>query len=149
MRLREELPEFSSDVEWLNGQVTKGNLIGEVPTLVHFWSISCHLCENTFGIIAKWKKLYGENFNLVGIHMPRSKDDLNDRLIREMANRLRMSHPIGLDHNLNVTKKYGNRVVPAFYLFDKHGLLRHVQSGENGFKLLEKRLMLLMNERGK
>ncbi|MFJ8066542.1 TlpA family protein disulfide reductase [Psychrobacillus sp. NPDC096426] len=147
MRLREELPEFSTDMKWLNGHVTKANLIGEVPTLVHFWSISCHLCENTFRIIAKWKNTHGKKFQLVGIHMPRSKDDINNALIHEKANQLNMTNPIALDHDLIVSKEYANRTVPSFYLFDKHGLLRHVQSGENGFKLLEKRLILLMNER--
>ncbi|WP_144509426.1 redoxin domain-containing protein [Bacillus sp. FJAT-22090] len=149
MRLREELPEFSGDLEWMNGHVTKANLIGGVPILVHFWSISCPLCENIFGTISKWKKVYGDNFQLVGVHMPRSKDDINNKLIRQTADRLDMKNPICLDHKLIVTKKFQNRIVPSFYLFDKKGLLRHVQSGENGLKMLEKRLILLMKEQKK
>lgn len=149
MRLREELPEFSGDLEWINGHVTKENVIGKVPILVHFWSISCHSCENTFKIITQLNKKYGDNFQVIGVHMPRSKDDINNKLIKQTADRLNIKNPVCLDHSLSVTKNFQNRIVPTFYLFDKKGLLRHVQSGENGFKMLEKRLILLMNEQKK
>lgn len=149
MRLRDELPEFSKDLKWLNGHVTKTKIIGEVPILVHFWSVSCHQCVNTFGMINRWKKIYGEKFKLIGVHMPRSKDDVNNILIKEKAEQLQMTNPICLDHELNVSKQFQNRVVPSFYLFDQSGLLRHIQSGENGLRMLEKRLILLMSEQKK
>ena len=57
-----------------------------------------------------------------------------------------MTNPIYLDHDLVVSRKFQNRIVPSFYLFDKKGLLRHIQSGEKGFKMLEKRLVLLMKD---
>ncbi|WP_342600503.1 TlpA disulfide reductase family protein [Psychrobacillus sp. FSL H8-0483] len=146
MRLREELPEFSRTTQWMNGNVTKLNLIGEVPILVHFWSVSCHVCEGAFKIINDWKRIYGDKFKLVGVHMPRSKEDVNNRLIQAKAFQMNMTNPICLDHNLEITQKYQNRVVPTYYLFDKQGLLRHIQIGELGLKMLEKRLVLLMNE---
>lgn len=146
LRLREELPEFSSDMEWLNGSVTKEKLIGEVPLLVHFWSVSCHLCENTYGIINRWKKTYGDKFQLVGIHMPITKEDVDKTLIKQKAKRMNMTNSIYLDHDLVVSDRFQNRIVPSFYLFDKKGLLRHIQSGESGFRMLEKRLVLLMKD---
>lgn len=146
MRLREGLPEFSRTTQWMNGYVTKSNLIGEVPILVHFWSVSCHVCEGAFKTINDWKNIYGDKFKLVGVHMPRTKDDVNNRLIQAKASRMNMTNPICLDHDLEITRKFQNRIVPTYYLFDKQGLLRHIQSGEHGLNMLEKRLVLLMNE---
>ena len=45
MRLRQPMPEISGATEWLNGEFTRNQLVGEKPTLIHFWSISCHLCK--------------------------------------------------------------------------------------------------------
>ena len=146
MRLREELPEFSRNNEWINGYETKENLIGDVPILVHFWSVSCHACEGVFATINNWKKVYSDKFKLIGVHMPRTKEDVNNGLIQAAVARMNMTNSICLDHNLEISDKFQNRIVPSYYLFDKNGLLRHIQSGELGLKMLEKRLVLLMKE---
>lgn len=36
MKLRQPMPELTGAKEWLNGEVTKEQLIGEKPTLIHF-----------------------------------------------------------------------------------------------------------------
>ncbi|MEI4771807.1 TlpA disulfide reductase family protein [Psychrobacillus sp. FJAT-51614] len=147
MKLREELPEFYRDLQWINGKQTKEQLIGELPLLVHFWSVSCSLCKGSMETINKWKGLYSGKFNIVSVHMPRKQEDINDVLIKTIIKQWKMSHSVCLDHNLNVTKAFQNRIVPSFYLFDKNGLLRHIQSGENGMYMLEKRLTHLMKEK--
>ena len=43
MKLREQMPELAGAVEWFNGELSKEELVGEKPTLIHFWSVSCHL----------------------------------------------------------------------------------------------------------
>ena len=149
MRLREELPEFSRDLQWINGRVTKEQIIGEVPVLIHFWSVSCNFCKNSAGTINKWKNLYSGRFKIVSVHMPRLEVDKDDQLIQSTASLWKMTHPICIDHDLIVTKAFQNRIVPAFLLFDKNGLLRHSQSGENGMQMLERRLTQLMNEQKK
>lgn len=45
MKLREQMPELVGATTWLNGEVTKAELVGKKPTLIHFWSVSCHLCK--------------------------------------------------------------------------------------------------------
>lgn len=147
MKLREELPDFSRDIKWMNGKQTKEQLIGEVPLLVHFWSVSCNLCKTSVEKINKWKVLYSGKFKIVSVHMPRKQEDIDEQLIQVLTKKWNMSHPVCLDHQLIVTKAFQNRIVPSFYLFDKNGLLRHVQSGENGMHMLEKRLTLLMKEK--
>ena len=38
MKLRQQMPELDGAVTWLNGEVHKDELIGDKPTLIHFWS---------------------------------------------------------------------------------------------------------------
>lgn len=35
MKLRQPMPELTGEKAWLNGEVTRGQLIGEKPTLIH------------------------------------------------------------------------------------------------------------------
>lgn len=146
MKLRSQMPLFPTDAKWINGQIINEKLIGEKPVLVYFWSLSCPLCGGAYKYIRQWKAKYGAFFSPVGIHMPRTKEDIKEKLILDAIHNGRMDDSIYLDHDLVVTKKFQNRIVPSFYLFDKKGLLRHIQSGEKGMMMLEKRLLMLINE---
>ena len=146
MKLRTKIPPFPTDSNWINGHINNEKLIGEKPVLVYFWSVSCSLCGGAYDYIRRWKAKYEETFYLVGIHMPRSKADVDEKLIQDAIQKGQMEDSIYLDHELIVTKQFQNRVVPSFYLFDKKGLLRHIQSGEKGMMMLEKRLLMLINE---
>ncbi|CAM5692119.1 Thiol-disulfide oxidoreductase OS=Lysinibacillus sphaericus OX=1421 GN=LS41612_18785 PE=4 SV=1 [Lysinibacillus sphaericus] len=39
MKLREQMPELTGATTWLNGEVTKAQLVGAKPTLIHFSSV--------------------------------------------------------------------------------------------------------------
>ncbi|HZG72769.1 MAG TPA: thioredoxin-like domain-containing protein, partial [Chondromyces sp.] len=86
MKLREPMPELTGATEWLNGQVTKEQLVGEKPTLIHFWSISCHLCKEAMPQVNNFRDEYADKLNVVAVHMPRSEDDLDLEKIKEVAN---------------------------------------------------------------
>ncbi|MEH7470056.1 TlpA family protein disulfide reductase, partial [Priestia megaterium] len=45
MKLREQMPELTGATSWINDEVTKEDLVGDKATLIHFWSVSCHLCK--------------------------------------------------------------------------------------------------------
>ena len=75
MKLRTKLPSFPMDTRWINGQINNDRLIGEKPVLVYFWSVSCSLCGGAYNNIRLWKEKHKENYHVVGIHMPRSRDD--------------------------------------------------------------------------
>ncbi|MEK3974356.1 TlpA disulfide reductase family protein [Psychrobacillus sp. FSL K6-1267] len=147
MRLREELPEFPNSAIWLNGAWSKEQLMGEKPVLVYFWSVSCQACKRAPSVINLWKSKYGDRFNVIAVHMPRFQEDANTNIVQSTAAAIGINHSIFLDHDLTISKKFQNQMVPNFYLFDKKGQLRHRQTGEYGWHMLEKRLVLLINER--
>jgi len=146
MKLREQMPELNGAVEWLNGQLTKEELIGEKPTLIHFWSVSCHLCKEAMPQVNEFRDQYRDKLNVVAVHMPRSEDDLNLEDIKKVAAEHDITQPIFVDSEHKLTDAFENQYVPAYYVFDKTGALRHFQAGGSGMKMLEKRVNRVLTE---
>lgn len=146
MKLRQPMPELTGAKEWLNGEVTKEDLIGDKPTLIHFWSVSCHLCKEAMPQVNQFRDEYKDQLNVVAVHMPRSEDDLDLDKIKEVAKEHEITQPIFVDSDHHLTEAFENEYVPAYYVFDKTGALRHFQAGGSGMKMLEKRVNRVLSE---
>ncbi|MEI2664908.1 TlpA family protein disulfide reductase [Rossellomorea sp. LJF3] len=146
MKLREPMPELSGATEWLNGEVTKSDLVGDKPTLIHFWSISCHLCKEAMPQVNEFRDRYSDKLNIMAVHMPRSEEDLNLDEIKKVAAEHDITQPIFVDSEHKLTDAFENQYVPAYYVFDKDGNLRHFQAGGSGMKMLEKRVNRVLDE---
>ncbi|MBM7603557.1 thiol-disulfide isomerase/thioredoxin [Metabacillus crassostreae] len=146
MKLREQMPELSGATDWLNSEVTKEQLIGEKPTLFHFWSISCHLCKEAMPQVNEFRDQYHDKLNVIAVHMPRSEDDLNIDEIKRVAAEHDITQAIFVDSEHKLTDAFENQYVPAYYVFDKEGRLRHFQAGGSGMKMLEKRVNRVLTE---
>ena len=146
MKLRSPMPELTGATEWLNGEVTKSELVGEKPTLFHFWSISCHLCKEAMPQVNEFRDQFKDKLNVVAIHMPRSEDDLNIDEIKRVAAEHDITQPIFVDNEHKLTDAFENQYVPAYYVFDAEGNLRHFQAGGSGMKMLEKRVNRVLGE---
>ena len=103
MRLREPMPELTGATEWLNGQVTKEDLVGEKPTIFHFWSVSCHLCKEAMPQVNQFRDDFKDKLNVVAVHMPRSEDDLDIEEIKKVAAEHSITQPIFIDSELKLT----------------------------------------------
>ena len=146
MKLREQMPELEGATAWLNGEKAKADLVGEKPTLIHFWSISCHLCKEAMPDVNEFRDKYKEDLNVVAVHMPRSEDDLDMDQIKSVAAEHDITQPIFVDSAVKLTDQFDNQYVPAYYVFDKDGQLRHFQAGGGGMKMLEKRVNRVLDE---
>ncbi|HZG60002.1 MAG TPA: redoxin domain-containing protein [Anoxybacillus sp.] len=139
MKLRDEMPELTGATEWINGEVTKADLLGK-PTLIHFWSVSCYLCKEAMPEVNELRDEYDDELNVVAVHMPRSEDDLDINVIRQMALAHDIIQPIFVDNEHKLTDAFENKYVPAYYVFDAEGKLRHFQAGGSGMAMLRKRI---------
>ncbi|CAG9620635.1 TlpA family protein disulfide reductase [Sutcliffiella rhizosphaerae] len=139
MKLREQMPELTGATEWINEEVAKEELLGKA-TLVHFWSVSCHLCKEAMPEVNELRDEYDDELNVIAVHMPRSEDDLDIGVIRSMAMGHDITQPIFVDGNHKLTEAFENKYVPAYYVFDEEGKLRHFQAGGSGMKMLKKRI---------
>ncbi|MGE7917694.1 TlpA family protein disulfide reductase [Viridibacillus sp. NPDC093762] len=146
MKLRAQMPELVGETAWLNGKVSKASLIGNKPTLIHFWSVSCHLCKEAMPDINKFRDEYSRELNVIAVHMPRSESDLDLDVIKATAAEHDITQPIFVDGEMKLTDAFDNQYVPAYYVFDKEGQLRHFQAGGSGMKMLEKRVNRVLDE---
>ncbi len=146
MKLKEQMPELEGATEWLNGEVTKSQLIGEKPTLIHFWSISCGLCKDAMPQVNEFRDQFKNKLNVVAVHMPRSEKDLDLEEIKQVAAQHDITQPIYIDSEHKLTNAFENQYVPAYYVFDVEGQLRHYQAGGSGMKMLTKRVNRVLEE---
>ncbi|MDR4325599.1 TlpA disulfide reductase family protein [Bacillus pseudomycoides] len=146
MKLRQPMPSLDGATTVLNGEVVRESLIGEKPTLIHFWSVSCHLCKEAMPDINKFRDEYKEQLNVVAVHMPRSEEDLNLEQVEAVAKEHGISQTILVDNQHKIADAFENQYVPAYYVFDKNGVLRHFQAGGSGMKMLTKRVNRVLDE---
>ncbi|MFC0235814.1 redoxin domain-containing protein [Fictibacillus phosphorivorans] len=149
MRLRSDMPELSGATQWINGEVSKSDLIGNKPTLIHFWSVSCGLCKDAMPNINQFRDDYKDELNVIAVHMPRSEKDLDIDQIKEVATEHDITQPIFVDNDHALTDAFENEYVPAYYVFDAEGKLRHYQAGGDGMKMLTKRVNRVLGKETK
>jgi hypothetical protein len=89
---------------------------------------------------------FKDKLNVVAVHMPRSENDLNIDEIKQVAAEHGITQPIFVDSNHKLTDAFQNQYVPAYYVFDRNGMLRHFQAGGSGMKMLEKRVNRVLDE---
>lgn len=146
MKLRQQMPELTGAKAWINREVTKEQLVGGKPALIHFWSASCPMCKEAMPEVNGFRDKYKDQLNVVAVHMPRSEGDLDLEKIKETAAEHDISQPIYVDSDHTLTEAFENEYVPAYYVFDKSGQLRHFQAGGSGMKMLEKRVSRVLSE---
>ncbi len=146
MKLRSPMPDLTGATAWLNGEVSKKQLIGSKPTLIHFWSVSCALCKEAMPEVNAFRDQYKEELNVIAVHMPRSEKDMDLSDIKKVAAQHDITQPIYVDNEMTLTDAFDNQYVPAYYVFDKAGQLRHFQAGGSGMKMLEKRVNRVLDE---
>ncbi|MCP8616041.1 TlpA disulfide reductase family protein [Salirhabdus salicampi] len=146
MRLRDEMPELSGETAWFNGSVSREDLVGDKPTLIHFWSVSCGLCKEAMPKVNEFRDQYQDKLNVIAVHMPRSEKDLDLDQIKAVAEQHEITQPIFVDNEHKLTDAFENQYVPAYYVFDEEGKLRHFQAGGKGMKMLEKRVNRVLGE---
>lgn len=134
------MPALDGATEWLNGEVTRGDLVGSKPTLIHFWSVSCGLCKEAMPNVNEFRDTYKDQLNVVAVHMPRSEKDLDLEEIKKVAAEHGIDQPIFVDSEHKLTDAFENEYVPSYYVFDEEGQLRHFQAGGGGMKMLTKRV---------
>jgi thiol-disulfide isomerase/thioredoxin len=137
LRLGTPMPSLAGVTEWINGE-PRGDELKGAPVLVHFWAVSCHICHENMPTIVEWRDAYAaRGLRVVAIHLPREEADTDVARIREDAERMKLTEPVGVDNAVAVADAFDNRYVPAYFLFDREGLLRSRSAGDAGLGLLK------------
>ncbi|PKG22181.1 TlpA family protein disulfide reductase [Niallia nealsonii] len=146
MKVHDQMPELNGATQWLNGEWTTADLLGEKPSVIHFWSVSCHLCKKDMPEVNQFRDDYSNRLNMVAVHMPRYKADLNIEVIKKAVEEQGIIQSIFIDSEHILTQAFENQYVPSYYVFDKDGVLRHFQAGSGKVEILKKRVNHILDE---
>ncbi len=117
--VRPKAPPF--ELISLKGEkITQENLIGKV-TLVVFWASWCGTCQNELPKIARLqKKLRGKPFQVFAIGFKDTRKNIG----RYVASHQKaFPFQVFYDTQNRVSRRFGARVTPTLFLFDKNGEL--------------------------
>ncbi len=136
LRSGAELPALTGATEWLNGEPDVAQLKAG-PTLVHFWSTSCHICHDNMPKVREWKRTYEpKGLRFVAVHMPRQEEDTDVEQVRRRVAEYGIDEPCAVDNLHGVAQAFENEWVPAYFLFDGEGRMKARAAGEHGVRML-------------
>lgn len=137
LRLNTPMPALAGATEWLPAAPTRDDLAGH-PVLVYFWAVSCHICHERMPALAALRERYAPpGLRLVAVHMPRQESDTDGTAVRREIASLGITDPCAVDNEHALADAFENRFLPAFFLFDREGLLRSRTAGDAGIGMLE------------
>ena len=145
MKLHAPMPSLDGAQLLNNQEMTREMLIGK-PTFFHFWSVSCDLCKYGLDTISYLADKYSNDLNVIAVHMPRNEQDMIVRNVKAVRDYYKMKQPIIVDNDFSLTDRFSNQYVPAYYVFDHNGLLRHYQAGSGSLRILERRIQRIIEE---
>ena len=138
LKIRTLMPSLKGATKIINKKSLKAH--SDVPTLVYFWAMSCSQCEQSFEKLEVIGDTFKEKLNIHAIHMPREKLDFSYEPIKEKIKQLGITYPVHLDNELIISDRFGNKIVPAYYLFDHQQRLRFYHSGSIPTISLQRRI---------
>ena len=93
--------------------------------LVNFWATWCGPCREELPQLAKLHDKYrASGLVLLGVNV-----DDDPRKAAELAAKLGLRFPVLLDTDKQVSRRYDMSAMPATFLIDRDGLVRHVHRG--------------------
>ena len=145
MKLHAPMPSLDGARTLNKKEITREMLIGK-PTFFHFWSVSCDLCKYGLDTISYMANKYANDLNVIAVHMPRNEQDVIIQNVKAVRDYYKMKQPIIIDNDFSLTDRFRNQYVPAYYVFDHNGLLRHYQAGGGSLRILERRIQRIVEE---
>jgi peroxiredoxin len=98
--------------------------VGEV-VFVNFWATWCGPCRDELPVLERLQRQYGKaGFVVLGVNM-----DEDANAARAMARRLDVTFPLLFDQDKQTAKRYDVASMPASFLVDRDGRLRHKHLG--------------------
>jgi len=159
MKVALQLPSFSTATDWLNLERPNATNQDRIeafkretrgrPVLVHFWSQSSETAKSNLTQIADWRdQRKREGLRVIAVHSPQSAAEKKQRPVLDAVERFNLIEPCALDNDLKLRAEFGEeaKVLPAYFLFDIEGTLRHSSAGADSLERLEDELDQLLNE---
>jgi peroxiredoxin len=139
--------------DWFNSSATGLEGFRGKVVLINFWTHGCYNCNNSLPTLRDWYSQFKDKgFEIVGVHTPEFEYERVAQNVRQAIEREKITWPIVQDNESKTWRAYNNRYWPAFYLIDRDGVVRYVQSGEissrfpGGIKTLKAQIEKLLQK---
>jgi peroxiredoxin len=120
-------------------EVDLAKLRGKV-VLLDFWAAWCGPCRlEVPNVVATYKQLHKDGFEIVGISLDKDKDKLID-----FTNQAEMTWPQYFDGKMwsnEISSRFGINAIPAMWLVDKKGLVRFTEIRGSDLAVQVKKLL--------
>jgi thiol-disulfide isomerase/thioredoxin len=142
-------PEIAGTGPWFNGPpLSLAGLRGKV-VLVEFWTFGCYNCRNVEPYVKDWHQRYaGQGLVVVGVHTPEFAHEADPVRVQAYLAENRIRHPVVMDNDYRIWKRWNNRYWPAMYLLNRSGELCYRHFGEGRYRETEVRIRQLLAEKG-
>ncbi|MGQ9454381.1 MAG: TlpA family protein disulfide reductase [Armatimonadota bacterium] len=121
-------PDFTLPI-LTGGKFTLSNCFSKTPkkvVLLDIWATWCPPCRSEIPFLIQLQKTFkNKNVVIVGVSIDKDKED-----VVKFAKEQKINYTIALDPNAKATgEKYKVSAIPATYIIDKKGVIRHAHVG--------------------
>ncbi|MBA3685057.1 MAG: redoxin domain-containing protein [Planctomycetes bacterium] len=130
---------FSGVRGWINTAepLTRERLTGQV-VLIDFWTYCCINCMHIIPDLHRLEATFTDQpFTVVGVHCGKFDQEKDVENIRSAVNRYRIVHPVAVDSDFAVWRRFGATAWPTLVLLDAHGKVAGRWSGEGHHAAIE------------
>jgi len=144
----ENATAFRTSGVWINSTpLTLKALKGKV-VLVDFWAFDCAPCLEAMPHIQELYSRYeSKGLVIVGVHVPRTRDEKNISNVREAVKRMEIRFPVVTDNSQKIWSDYRCDVWPTVFVIDRSGAIRYSHGGIGRYDDLENSIQTLLDSR--
>ncbi|APJ04995.1 redoxin family protein [Silvanigrella aquatica] len=142
-------PEFPPEFKWINtpSPLTLEHFRGH-PILLDFWTFCSINCLQVLSEVKKIEEEFSKKgLVVIGIHNAKFIHEKDYKNVKESCHRLNINHPVIVDEDMQIWKKFAIRSSPSFVLIDCEGKIFYSISGENKLDLLREQINILMQNK--
>ncbi len=126
----EQAPALPDDPsKWLDGKALRWQDLQGKVVLVNVWTFACWNSYRSLPWIVSLQKKFPD-LRIIGIHSPEFDSEKDRNRLRQTMAQYKVTYPQVLDDDHDYWDQLNNRYWPAFYLVDKHGVIRGRFAGE-------------------
>jgi hypothetical protein len=138
-------PSFPKDLSWVNVAPLRMEKQAARPVLVEFWDMCRPSSMRTLPYVKAWHERYAQaGLRVVSAHAPGLPPGRDEDAVRDAVRRLGIEHPVVLDTDLELWRRYDVPGWPARYLFAPRLRLFEYRHGEGGYHDTERAIQELL-----
>src|SRR5205085_3061609 len=142
---------FPDGYDWINVNepLSLEKLKGQIIVL-DFWTYCCINCMHMLPVLATLEKKYkGKSVVFIGVHSAKFFNEQDKKNIESAVARYEISHPVVVDKNMSIWRKYDVSGWPTIIIIDPNGIIVYKQSGEGQKESIEDTVDVLLEKHSK